>query len=82
MPPPRPSPSSWRWGAWSVTNFTLQTIHRWHTFELLEAWLGQSPHCVAGFDCALGSPLRFLQNIEWETDWAQMIVACASFGQN
>ena len=60
---------------------TLQMIHRWHTFELLEAWLGQSPHCVAGFDCALGLPLRFLQNFEWETDWAQMIARVRALGK-
>ncbi len=52
---------------------TLQTIHRWHTFQPLEAWLADHPHCVAGFDCALGLPLRFLHNMHWATDWAQMV---------
>ena len=52
---------------------TLQTLHRWNTFQHLEAWLADAPYCVAGFDCALGLPLRFLHHAQWETDWTQMV---------
>lgn len=60
---------------------TLETIHRWHSFQHLEAWLADAPSCVAGFDCALGLPLRFLHHVEWETDWAQMVERVQAMGK-
>ena len=51
-------------------------MHRWHTFEEFEQFLAgttENQPWVAAMDLPFGLSLRFLQNMNWPTVWADYI---------